>query len=49
MKLLEQVRSGRRPSPRRVLLYGTQGIGKSTFAACAQKSVFVQTETDSAR
>lgn len=44
MKMLEQVRSGRRPSPRRVLLYGTQGIGKSTFAACAQKPVFIQTE-----
>jgi len=44
MKLLEQVRTGRRPSPRRVLLYGTQGIGKSTFAACAPKPVFIQTE-----
>ncbi len=44
MKMLEQVRSGRRPSPRRFLLYGTQGIGKSTFAACAQKPIFIQTE-----
>jgi len=44
MKMLEQVRSGRRPSPRRVLLYGTQGIGKSTFAACATKPIFIQTE-----
>jgi hypothetical protein len=44
MKLLEQVTSGRRPAPRRVLLYGTQGIGKSTFAACAPKPIFIQTE-----
>ncbi|MBI5886147.1 MAG: ATP-binding protein [Deltaproteobacteria bacterium] len=44
MKMLEQVRSGRRPSPRRVLLYGTQGIGKSTFTACATKPIFIQTE-----
>lgn len=44
MKMLEQVTSGRRPAPRRVLLYGTQGIGKSTFAACAPKPIFIQTE-----
>ncbi len=44
MKLLEQVTSGRRPAPRRLLVYGTQGIGKSTFAACAPKPIFIQTE-----
>lgn len=44
MTLLGQVTSGRRPAPRRVLLYGTQGIGKSTFAASAPKPIFVQTE-----
>lgn len=44
MKMLEQVRTGRRPAPRRVLLYGTQGVGKSTFAGCALKPVFIQTE-----
>ncbi len=44
MKLLEHVTSGRRPAPRRVLLYGTQGIGKSSFAACSPKPIFVQTE-----
>ncbi len=26
------------------MLYGTHGIGKSTFAACAPKPVFIQTE-----
>lgn len=44
MKLLEQVKSGRHPAPRRIELYGTQGIGKSTFAACAPKPIFIQTE-----
>ena len=41
---LEQVTSGKTPAPRRVMLYGTQGIGKSTFASCAPKPIFVQTE-----
>lgn len=44
MKLLEQVTTGRSPAPRRVMLYGTHGIGKSTFAAHAPKPIFVQTE-----
>lgn len=32
------------PRARRVLLYGTHGIGKSTFGAMAPKPVFIQTE-----
>lgn len=44
MKLLEQVVNGRTQAPRRVMLYGTQGIGKSTFAAHAPKPIFIQTE-----
>ncbi len=44
MSLLEQVTSGRSPAPRRVMLFGTQGVGKSTYASCAPKPVFVQTE-----
>lgn len=44
MKLLEQVQSGRRPAPRRAMLYGTHGIGKSSFASQADKPVFIQTE-----
>jgi len=44
MKLLEQVVSGRTPAPRRVMLYGTHGIGKSTFASRAPNPIFVQTE-----
>jgi hypothetical protein len=30
--------------PRRIVLYGTGGIGKSTFAACAPKTVFIDVE-----
>lgn len=44
MKMLEQIHSGKRPAPRRVMLYGTHGIGKSTFAAGSEKPVFIQTE-----
>ena len=44
MKLLEQVRSGPSPAPRRVMLYGTHGIGKSSFASNAPKPIFLQTE-----
>lgn len=44
MKLLEQVQSGKTPAPRRVLLYGIQGIGKSTFGAESESPIFVQTE-----
>lgn len=32
------------PRPRRILIYGTHGIGKSTFAAMAEKPVFIPTE-----
>ncbi len=42
--LLKQVQRGVQPAPRRVLLYGTHGIGKSTFGAMADKPVFIQTE-----
>ena len=44
MKLLEQIHSGRKPAPRRVLTYGVHGVGKSTFGSMSPKPVFVQTE-----
>ena len=44
MTLLEQVQSGRQPAPRRVMLFGTHGIGKSTFGSMSPKPIFVQTE-----
>jgi len=44
MSLLEKIVCGKTPAPRRVMLYGTHGIGKSTFASCAPKPIFLQTE-----
>lgn len=32
------------PRPRRIMLYGTHGIGKSTWAACAPDPIFIRTE-----
>jgi hypothetical protein len=42
--LMHQIHRGRRPKPRRVMLYGTHGIGKSTFGAMADRPIFVPTE-----
>ncbi|HBG28368.1 MAG: hypothetical protein A2Y10_08690 [Planctomycetes bacterium GWF2_41_51] len=44
MSVLEQIRTGKQPSPPRLLLYGTEGIGKSTFAAQAPNPIFIPTE-----
>jgi hypothetical protein len=44
MSLMSRVQRGRTPRPPRLLVYGTEGIGKSTFAAGAPKPVFIQTE-----
>jgi len=41
---LEAIRRGPDIRPRRILLYGTHGIGKTTFAAMSESPVFVQTE-----
>jgi len=42
--LMNQITKGRRPKPRRVMLYGTHGIGKSTFGAMAENPIFIPTE-----
>lgn len=44
MSLLTRVQRGRTPKPPRLLVYGTEGIGKSTFAGQAPKPIFIQTE-----
>ncbi len=44
MALLKQVQRGKVAVPRRVLLYGTHGVGKSTWASMAEKPIFIQTE-----
>lgn len=45
MGLLQQVRRGRVIAPRRVLLYGVEGIGKSSFGAQAPNAIFLPIET----
>lgn len=44
MDLMQQIVTGKQQLPRRVMLYGVHGIGKSTFGAMAPKPVFIQTE-----
>ena len=44
MSLMQQIHTGRRPSPPRFVIYGTEGIGKSTTAAQAPKPIFIPTE-----
>jgi hypothetical protein len=41
---LSAVTHGKSPKPPRIVLYGTEGIGKSTWAASAPKPIFIQTE-----
>ena len=47
MSLLNQVQSGRAASPPRLLVYGTEGIGKSTLAARAPQHGITQSATHS--
>ena len=44
MSLLKKIQRGKQPLPPRLILYGTEGIGKSTFASDAPSPVFIQTE-----
>jgi hypothetical protein len=44
MSRLQQIHTGRRQAPPRFVIYGTEGIGKSTTAAQAPKPVFIPTE-----
>jgi hypothetical protein len=44
MTMIEQIHRGRRHSPPRLLIYGTEGIGKSTTAAQAPNPIFIPTE-----
>jgi hypothetical protein len=44
MTLLSRIQRGKQPQPPRLLLYGTEGIGKSTFGSECPAPVFIQTE-----
>jgi hypothetical protein len=41
---MASIRTGKRHAPPRLLLYGTEGIGKSTYAAQAPNPIFIPTE-----
>jgi len=44
MNLMTQIQRGRSRRPPRILIYGTEGIGKSTFGSQTPKPIFVPTE-----
>ena len=44
MSQLANIQRGRVSKPPRLLVFGTEGIGKSTFGSGAPKPVFIQTE-----
>lgn len=44
MSKLATIQRGRQAMPPRVLMYGTEGIGKSTFGSQSPKPIFIQTE-----
>jgi len=44
MSILEKINKGKQSRPRRTVLYGVHGIGKSTWAAQWPKAIFIPTE-----
>ena len=42
--LLKQVCKGKEVRPRRLMIYGVHGVGKSTFGSMAPRPIFIQTE-----
>ena len=44
MTTIQNIHRGRKHSPPRLLIYGTEGIGKSTTAAAAPTPIFIPTE-----
>ena len=44
MSLLENIHYGKKVAPPRILLYGYEGCGKSTFASKLPKPIFIPTE-----
>jgi hypothetical protein len=44
MSFLARIEQGRVSRPPRILLYGVEGIGKSSFASRAPQPIFIQTE-----
>ena len=44
MSLIGSITRGREQQPPRIMIYGSEGVGKSTFASLAPNPVFIQTE-----
>ena len=44
MSMLESIQTGRENKPPRLMIYGQEGVGKSTLGASAPDAIFVQTE-----
>jgi hypothetical protein len=44
MKLLDAIQKGKDQRPPRILLFGTEGVGKSTLAAQTPSPIFISTE-----
>lgn len=44
MTVLDKIHTGKRPAPPRLLIYGVEGVGKSSFAAGAPHPIFIPTE-----
>ena len=44
MGILGNIQTGRENKPPRIMIYGSEGVGKSTFGASAPNAIFVQTE-----
>ena len=44
MGLMQAIQRGKQPMPPRLMVYGTEGIGKSTLASNAPRPIFIQTE-----
>ncbi len=44
MSIMDSITRGKTPKPPIILLYGQEGVGKSTFAANAPKTIFIPTE-----
>ena len=44
MSMLESIHTGRENRPPRLMVYGQEGVGKSTLGASAPDAIFIQTE-----
>ena len=44
MGMLDNIQTGRENKPPRIMIYGSEGVGKSSYAAGAPNAIFIQTE-----